>query len=140
MANDELIWNGDDHDRALGVTHHVFGYAPDERMLEPCAAMCGGNDEINVGLAGCCADFLGRMASADFGLNRHAPQNIHLLKRVHLYPGCFFHGFYQRREAGARAVKEHVIDIWIGHMKEAKCGLKTLCQKRRVLRPREGTC
>ena len=84
-----LRTTGDDHDRALGVTHHVFGDAADKGMFKSCAAMRGSDDKINFGLAGCITDFLDRMAGADFGLNRHAPQKIHLLKRVHLSAGLF---------------------------------------------------
>ena len=90
------------------------------------------------GLAGCITDFLDRMAGADFGLNRHAPQKIHLLKRVHLYPGCFFYRVGQPGETGARAVSDHVVGIRVRHMKETERGIKPLCQERCVLHPGEG--
>jgi hypothetical protein len=79
------------------------------------------------------------MAGANFGLDRHTAQKIHLLKRVHLLPGCFLHRFDQPSETDACAVNEYVIDIWIRHMKQAKRDMKRFCQKCRVLRSGERT-
>ncbi len=76
---------------------------------------------------------------ADFGLNLHAPQKIHLLKRVHLYPGRLFHRVGQPGETGARAVSDHVVGIRVRHMKETERGMKPLCQERCVLQPGERT-
>ena len=69
----------DNQDGALRVTHHVFGNAPDERVLETCAAVSGNDDEINVRGGGCGADFVHRVAGEKFGFNRQTAQEIHLL-------------------------------------------------------------
>ena len=42
----------DNQDRAVRVAHHVFGYAADKCVLQPCAAVSGSDDEINVRGAG----------------------------------------------------------------------------------------
>ena len=55
-----LRTTGHDHDRALSITDDVFGDAADQRVLQSGAAMSGSDDEINVGFAGCGADFVDR--------------------------------------------------------------------------------
>ena len=130
---------GDNQHRALRITDDVFCDAPDERMLQSGAAVSGSDDEINVGLAGCGADFVHGETREKFGLNRHAAQKIHLLKRVHFLPGCFFHRFGQPGETDAGAINEHVICIRIHRVEEAQRGIKFPCQKCGVFRSGERT-
>ena len=35
----------DNQDRAVRVTHHVFGYAADKCVLQPCAAVSGNDNQ-----------------------------------------------------------------------------------------------
>ena len=60
---------GDNQDRAAGITDDMFGDAPNHRMLESRAAMSGSDDEINVWLARCRADFVYCVTWESFGLN-----------------------------------------------------------------------
>ena len=64
----------DNQDRALRVTDDVFGDAADKRVLQPCAAVSGSDDEINIWLAGCGADFVHRETGEKFGFNRQTAQ------------------------------------------------------------------
>ena len=109
----------DNQDGALRITHHVFGDAADKRVLQPCAAVSGSDDEINIWLASCGADFVNRVTGENFGFNRQTPQKCHLLERVHFLPGCFFHRFGQPGQTNAGAINEHVICIGIHRVKEA---------------------
>ena len=130
---------GDNQHRALRVTDDVFCDAPDERVLQSGATVSRSDDEINLGVARCGADFVHRETGEKFGLNRHVAQKIHLLERVHFLPGCFFHRFGQPGETNAGAINEHVICIRIHRVKEAQRGVKILCQKRGVFRSGERT-
>ena len=130
---------GDNQHRSLRVTDDVFGDAPDERVLQSGPTVSGSDDEINVGLAGCGADFVDRETRENFGLNGQAAQKIHLLERVHFLPCGFLHRFGQPGETDAGAVNEHVIRIWIHRVEQAQRGVKILCQKRGVFRPGERT-
>ena len=61
---------GDNQDRALRVTNDVFGDTADERVLQPCATVSGSDDEINIGLARCGADFVDRRDQGEFRFER----------------------------------------------------------------------
>ena len=60
---------GDNQHRALRITDDVFCDAPDERVLQTCAAVSGSDDEINIWFAGCGADFVHSETREKFGLN-----------------------------------------------------------------------
>ena len=61
---------GNNQHRALRVTHDVFCDAPDERVLQSGPTVSRSDDEINLGLARCGADFVYRGTGKKFGLNR----------------------------------------------------------------------
>ena len=129
----------DNQHRALGVTNNVFGDAPDKRVLQTCPTMSRSNDEINIGIARCSADFVDGVTRQNFSLNGQTAQKIHLLERIHFLPGCFFHRFGQPRDTNAGAIDKHVICVWIHGVEEAHRGVKILCQEGCVLRSGERT-
>ena len=61
---------GDNQHRALRVTDDVFCDAPDERVLQSGATVSRSDDEINVGVAGCGADFVDRETREKFRFER----------------------------------------------------------------------
>ena len=122
---------GDNQHRPLRVTDDVFCDAPDERVLESGATVSGSDDEINIGVARCGADFVNRGTRENFGLNGQTAQKIHLFERVHFLPGCFFHRFGQPGETDTGAVNEHVICIRIHRVEEAQRGVKILLPETR---------
>ena len=130
---------GNNQHRALRVTHDVFCDAPDERVRQSGPTVSRSDDEINLGVARCGADFVDRGTRENFGLNGQTAQKIHLLERVHFLPCGFFHCFGQTGETDAGAVNEHVIRIWIHRVEQAQRGVKILCQKRGVFRSGERT-
>ena len=130
---------GHNQHRPLGVTDDVFCDAPDERVLQSGPTVSRSDDEINLGVARCGADFVDRETRENFGLDGQTAQKIHLLERVHFLPCCLLHCFGQPRQTNARAVNEHVIRIWIHRVEQAQRGVKILCQKRGVFRPGERT-
>jgi hypothetical protein len=85
------------------------------------------------------ANFLHRGARENIGFNGQIAQKIHLLKRIHFLPRCFFYGFGQPGKTNAGPVNEHVICIRIHRIEETQRGIKFLCQKRCVPRPGERT-
>ena len=89
----------------------MFGDAADKGMFESRAAMRGSDDEINVWLARCSADFVDCVTRESFGLNGHTAQKIHLFECVHFLSGRFFHRLDQPGETDTGAVNEHVICI-----------------------------
>ncbi len=104
----------------------MFSHAADERVAQARTAVSGRDDKINVGPAGCGADFVYCGTRENFRLNGDTAQKIHPLECVHFLPGCFFHCFGQSGETDAGVVNEHVICIGIHRVEEAQGGAKRL--------------